>query len=434
MRRSLAVALSISSVLMALQGITFAQTPTTTTVSATTSGAYVTVYISTSGLSGCPNEDASPYYAQVGTLSSLNFDMGSTSDVLTLGPFGPGNYPVTGYFSGYNSYLQNGDSCSVAASQGTTTVTVGGPQASAITLTPPSAPIREGQSVPVTVTVEGANDYDDGPNPTGTVVLFYKSFVLATGTLSPNADSYPISSGSKFSLSSKGIAPGTYTLDAVYNGDSNLTGSNAQSVTVTISPTLLPTTTALTVSPEMLAVGQSATLTATVTPSVSGTTPTGTVTFLYGNVVVASGALNSSGVDTARVSAAGIPLGVYGLTARYSGDQYNASSTSSSANVTIAANTTTTVSANRMTVTPGQAVVFTAKVARTGASGVPDGTVSFLFDGYALGAGTLNGSGTASFTFSTNGLSAGSYPITARYNGDTLDYSSTSSPITLTVQ
>jgi len=73
------------------------------------------------------------------------------------------------------------------------------------------------------------------------------------------------------------------------------------------------------------------------------------------------------------------------------------------------------------------AITFTAVV--TGNGTTPTGTVNFLANGtIALGTGTLDASGKASVTYST--LGAGTYQITAVYNGDTNDAGSTSAAIT----
>jgi hypothetical protein len=72
----------------------------------------------------------------------------------------------------------------------------------------------------------------------------------------------------------------------------------------------------------------------------------------------------------------------------------------------------------------GQSVVFTATVAST-AGGTPTGTVTFLDGTTALGVGTLNGSGVATFT--TSSLAAGSHSIMSTYGGSS-NYSSSASP------
>jgi len=81
----------------------------------------------------------------------------------------------------------------------------------------------------------------------------------------------------------------------------------------------------------------------------------------------------------------------------------------------------------------GQPVTFTATVtANSPGAGTPTGTVTFKDGSSALGTGTLNGSGQATFTTST--LAVGSHSITASYGGDANFSGSTSSTLTQTVR
>jgi streptogramin lyase len=87
--------------------------------------------------------------------------------------------------------------------------------------------------------------------------------------------------------------------------------------------------------------------------------------------------------------------------------------------------TTTTITSSANPSVFGQAVTFTATVSATPpGSGTPTGTVTFFDNGTAMGAGSLNGSGVATFTTST--LSLGTHPITASYAGDSNFTGSTS--------
>ena len=81
----------------------------------------------------------------------------------------------------------------------------------------------------------------------------------------------------------------------------------------------------------------------------------------------------------------------------------------------------------------GQPVTFTATVkAKTAGAGIPTGTVTFKDGPSALGTGTLNGAGQATFVTST--LAVGAHPITASYGGDATFSGSTSSTLTQTVK
>jgi hypothetical protein len=363
-------------------------------------------------------------------IANSGSDTDAVFDSSNLGiTYGPGSYVVSATFSGFNS-----DGCTVSGSSGSTTVAVPAPISSAIQLAGPPAPVREGQPVSITATVTGANAYNVGPAPTGTVVLFYQSRILASAKIQPGS-SYPaISSNVTFNLSSSGIPPGTYSVTAVYNGDANLNGSTSYPATVTISEKEVATTTTLSASPTVAAAGQPVTLTASVSTDVSGSTPTGMVTFFYGTRSLGTAALNSQGVATLNESTNGIPAGNYNVTAAYAGDAYDYASTSSPQTVTLQNATTTALSVYPPAVTSGQPVTLTAIVARAGGSGKPTGTVNFSFGGYNFGSATLNAQATAVINFSTTNLASGSYTITSNYLGDSLDTASTSGPVTITVR
>ncbi len=79
----------------------------------------------------------------------------------------------------------------------------------------------------------------------------------------------------------------------------------------------------------------------------------------------------------------------------------------------------------------GQTVTFTATVSPI-PTGSPAGTVSFYSGSTLLGTAPVNGSGIATLT--SNSFTAGTKSITAVYSGNTAFATSTSSPLSLTVQ
>jgi len=92
---------------------------------------------------------------------------------------------------------------------------------------------------------------------------------------------------------------------------------------------------------------------------------------------------------------------------------------------------TTALSLSASTSTAGQPVTFTAKVTGPSGSPIPTGTVIFNNGTTSLGTGTLDATGTATYT--TSSLSATSYTLTAVYGGDANYSSSTSSAMGLTI-
>jgi hypothetical protein len=187
---------------------------------------------------------------------------------------------------------------------------------------------------------------------------------------------------------------------------------------------LIATSTSLVSSLNPSNSGQSVTFTATVS-SGSGT-PTGAVTFKDGNTIL--GTVNLSG-SQAQLSTSTLSVGTHSITATYNGSPTYSTSTSAAlmqaVNATIAATTTTLTSSLNPSVS-GQTVTFTAMVTPSTATG----TATFYDNGTAIGSATLS-SGTAKLSIST--LSVGTHPITAKYNGDSKDNSSTSNLVSQNV-
>jgi arylsulfate sulfotransferase len=173
------------------------------------------------------------------------------------------------------------------------------------------------------------------------------------------------------------------------------------------------TTTVLTVTPTAVAPGQSATLSATVTPA-SGSTPTGTVGFYSGTTLFASATLHS-GVASITESSGTLPAGSYTVYAKYNGNSSDAASTSSVVTAYIQSGTSTTVAATNSVLTVGQLAQVTANVAS--GAGTPTGTVNFFVGTTLVGSATLS-NGSATYSGSTTGINPGFYPVTAKYAGN----------------
>ena len=97
----------------------------------------------------------------------------------------------------------------------------------------------------------------------------------------------------------------------------------------------------------------------------------------------------------------------------------------------VPAATKATLVASAAQVTSGQAVMFTASIASVSGSGVPTGSVTFNDGATQIGTGSLNTSGTATFT--TSSLGVGSHSVTAVYSGDANFSASTSAAVPVTV-
>jgi hypothetical protein len=175
-------------------------------------------------------------------------------------------------------------------------------------------------------------------------------------------------------------------------------------------------TTVVTSSPNPSFFGQVVSFTAAVSASGGTGTPTGTVTFREGTVVLANRALVSG---RATFTTNTLAVGSHTITVVYSGDSQFASGIGNDAGhpqvVNKDGSKTTLISAPDPSVF-GQLVSFTATVTSLPpGSGSPMGTVLFMEGTATIGATTLV-SGAA--TFATRMLAVGGHVITAAYLGD----------------
>ena len=268
--------------------------------------------------------------------------------------------------------------------------------------------------------LDGDGERTGSGTPTGSVSFSDGGATpLCTGTLSGGSDT----------------ATCTYTpattntgdsITANYGGDTNDTSSTSSSLTEVVDAA--PTTTTLTISPTTPLVGQSVTLSATVTANApGGGSPTGTVTFDGNGGSLCAATLSG---DPATASCTTMYAGVTSdsITANYPGDgNYVLSSASSTLSVG-QATTSTAVAPDDSTPVVGEQVTYTATVSVTPpGSGAPTGTVSFTGtnSGPVCTDVPVSNSETATCTHAYT--STGSDSVSAAYSGDSNFVSSGSS-------
>ena len=167
-----------------------------------------------------------------------------------------------------------------------------------------------------------------------------------------------------FSVQLTGLTPGTTYYDRV--GAFNQYGTVGDSSSFTTTPVITTTTTTLTSSSNPAFPGQPLTFTAVVAPVTPGLpTPTGSVTFYDNGTALDSSPIPLDGTGTAVFTTSSLALGTHPITAVYSGDPYNVTSTSSTLNESVASviSTMTTLTSSAGTVYAGQPLTFTAVVA-----------------------------------------------------------------------
>jgi sugar lactone lactonase YvrE len=222
---------------------------------------------------------------------------------------------------------------------------------------------------------------------------------------------------------------GTHNVLASYPGDSSRTDSQSSTLALTGSA-VTATSSILTVAPNPVVTGQSATFTLTITPAPTGS-PLGTVSFYDGSTLVGTGTVNSFGVATFSTST--LPVGSDSVTAAYSGNAAFASSISPAITVQVnSANaaTVTALTSSNLAPTYGQSVTLTATVTPA-PSGTPPGTVSFYAGTTLLGTQALNAHGVGTLSLS---LPLGLNTITAVYSGSAGYTASTSSALSVSAR
>ena len=283
-----------------------------------------------------------------------------------------------------------------------------------ITIAASPNPAIQGQSVTLTSTV----GQTAGSLPTGTVNFMNGSVSLGQAALDGTGTA---------TLTLSTLSAGSYSIVGSYSGDSHYPAGQSAAAPLQVIST---TNTSLVASPNPVTAGQTLNLVATV--SASGTASlSGTVSFMNGSTVLGSASVNSSGIAT--LSIAFLHVGTYNLTAQYVGNSTFLASTSAVASVTVTgsiAATTTSLVASPNTVTTGQTLSLVATVRASGRASL-SGTVDFMNGSAVLGSESVNSSGVA--TLSIASLPAGTYSLTARYDGNSRLLGSTSSATSVTV-
>jgi uncharacterized repeat protein (TIGR01451 family) len=342
------------------------------------------------------------------TLATLTLDATGQATFITSA-LGPGDHPITAAYLGSGSF-------DPSTSSPVNQVVV---QASAaVALSQSVQPSVWGQPVTFTATVTSP-----GGSPTGSVTFSAGGTVLGTAALQPDGTA---------ALTTGALPVGTTSVTAGYLGSTDFAPASSPALAHTVNQASSTTALAVTASPTL--VGQAVTLTATVAvvaPAVGS--PTGTVTFRDGGVVIGTGVLQPDGTVTLTLTTLG--PGDHQLTATYEGDG-SVSSSSTAAAVSQAVNPSGSSVALASSVNPslvGQPVTFTASVtAIAPGGGTPTGTVAFRADGTDLAGCSAVALSGGSATCATSTLAVGGRAITAGYGGSA-SYQASSGSLTQSV-
>jgi sugar lactone lactonase YvrE/plastocyanin len=273
-----------------------------------------------------------------------------------------------------------------------------------ITIASTVNPSLVGQQTSLSATVTSTN-----APPTGSVKFYDGATLLGASPLT----------GGVATLPATFTTPGIHSITAVYtSGDSSNIGATSTPYSQVVDNTTVITAFSSSVNPSII--GQSTTLSVSLTASGTSPAPTGTVKFYNGSTLLGTAPVNN-GVATLPVSFA--TPGSFQLTAVYSGDNYNATMTAGPlTQVVTSAGTSITLSSS---VNPVLLNANTQLRALVGNYSGAAGTLYF-YDGAALlgSAPIAGGVAVLTVSFSTVGL----HSLTAVFNGDSTDTQATSPP------
>jgi Bacterial Ig-like domain (group 3)/FG-GAP-like repeat len=290
----------------------------------------------------------------------------------TLSPvtvYGGGTHLIKASYGGDSKYTAS--SSSTVSVTGVFITTTGAVTAS------PGASVLAGATAQLTDTITPSTQ--DNYTATGTVTFKDGSATVGTGSLSHG----------QAVVSANALAIGAHTITAVYPGDTNFSGNTSAAFTLTVAKA--SSTTALTSSANPVIVTGAITFTASISSSGS---PTGTVNFYDGTTLLGSGAVQAG---KASYTTSALAAGTHTITATYTGDTGNSSSTSAALSevvqdfsITSGGGTSGGGGAPTQTVAPGGTATYQLNFGTTANTIFPD-AVTLSVSGLPTGAtATLN--------------------------------------------
>jgi sugar lactone lactonase YvrE len=280
------------------------------------------------------------FNGQTVTLGPATLNAAGTAS-LTISTLAAGTHSIVGTYGGdADNATSTSAPLSLVINLATTTVVV--------TAAPDPAIVDT--TITFTATVTG-----NAGTPTGTVTFTANpgggGAVVPLGTA-------PLNAAGVATVLNATLAPGTYQIVGVYNGDPN--DASATSAAVTETVTLIPTTTSLSTATSGGVDSQTTLIAIVQNSGAVGPGPTGTVTFMSGTTNVGAAPVNANGVATLTPN---LQVGTYNIVAMYSGDALHSPSTSAAVSYTSVGSYTLTVTPSTVTIPTTQNAQLTVTLA-----------------------------------------------------------------------
>jgi sugar lactone lactonase YvrE len=246
-----------------------------------------------------------------------------------------------------------------------------------------------------------------------------------TGAIDLLLDGSPITVNSaltsgKVALTLSSINAGTHTLVAYYSGDTTYATSASSGFSFTVVKASTATTSSTSSTANFASVP--VTFTANVSNvNVPTAAPSGTVTFFVGKASLGTVPVTAG---SAALTTTLLPAGTDSITAVYSGDANDVTSTSAAiTDVVTIVPTTLTLTAAPSVLVSGSTSVLTATVVGSPITGSFSGTITFYNGTTALATTNVSSGGTATYT--TAAITAPTTAFTATYSGNAVYATST---------
>ena len=343
-----------------------------------------------------------------------------------------GGYGYKAVYSGDSNYLTATGDCepfSVSQKQpGVSTTVVQTPGAGGL-----------GSTAHDTASITGTVN---GFLPTGTVTYEFFTNTACTGTHTDQTVDVNANGTVPNSAETAALAAGGYGYKAVYSGDSNYLTATGDCEPFSVSQKQPGVSTTVVQTPGAGGLGSTAHDTASITGTVNGFLPTGTVTYEFFTNTACTGThtdqtvdVNANGTVPNSAETAALAAGGYGYKAVYSGDSNYLTATGDCEPFSVSQKqpgVSTTVfdaATNKAWTgleTTGAKAYDTATITGTVDGFIPTGTVSYRFftngtcsgDGTAAGTVDVNPDGSVPNSTTTGSLGAGTYSFQATYSGD----------------